>query len=179
MHKKRVIIIFAFFTLFLLGISLFLKYQNDKIVRSISSFEDCLKKYRNLKIYQGKCVTPDGRSFMQDMGNGSSLKDHIQVTIPKPQAKIKSPVSISGKARGTWFFEATFPIELIDANGNTLGKGIMRTDEEWMTENFVKFSGELAFEKPKTKMGKLLLRNDNPSGLPENSKMLVIPINFK
>jgi len=48
-----------------------------------------------------------------------------------------------------------------------------------MTEDFVRFSGELIFETPGvSNRGALILRKDNPSGMPENDDALEIPITF-
>lgn len=113
-----------------------------------------------------------------DVGNGPNLKDEIIVSFPRPLQKIESPLSLTGKARGNWYFEASFPAEVVDANENTLGRGIMQADGDWMTTDFVPFSGEITFETPKTKTGSIIIRNDNPSGRPENEKKLIIPVAF-
>lgn len=92
---------------------------------------------------------------------------------------VKSPLKIEGEARGYWFFEASFPIKIYDANGRELGIAIAQADGEWMTENFVPFHAELKFSKPSTDTGFLVLERDNPSGLPENADELRIPVRFK
>src|SRR4051812_32842409 len=46
-----------------------------------------------------------------------SNADLIQVNAPKPNDLVKSPLTVTGKARGTWYFEASFPVRLEDANG--------------------------------------------------------------
>ena len=48
-----------------------------------------------------------------------------------------------------------------------------------MTENFVPFRTELEFRTPTTERGTLVLEKDNPSGLPENSDELRIPVRFR
>ena len=54
-----------------------------------------------------------------------------------------------------------------------------------MTEDFVPFSATLEFTSPYPgkgqdfmKRGSLILKKDNPSGLPENDDALEIPIQF-
>jgi len=91
---------------------------------------------------------------------------------------VQSPVVLKGKARGYWYFEASFPIRIYDGNGDELGVTIAQAQEEWMTENFVPFEATLQFKTPKTKQGFLVLEKDNPSGLPENADELRIPITF-
>ena len=41
-----------------------------------------------------------------------NISDQIKVTKPQPNQMVESPLTIEGEARGTWFFEATFPIKL-------------------------------------------------------------------
>lgn len=40
----------------------------------------------------------------------------IEVTGPANNAQITSPLTLTGRARGPWYFEASFPIELQDNN---------------------------------------------------------------
>ena len=68
-------------------------------------------------------------------------EDLISVSIPKPSQVVRSPLSIEGEARGNWYFEASFPIKLIDADGRELAQGIAQAKSDWMTENFVPFEG--------------------------------------
>ena len=97
---------------------------------------------------------------------------------PKPNETIDSPLKIEGKARGFWFFEASFPIHLLDENGNELAAGIVQAQSDWMTEDFVEFKGELSFVSNKEQNGKLVLEKDNPSGLPENDKKIEISVHL-
>lgn len=105
-------------------------------------------------------------------------EDLIQVENLQANGMIASPLAIKGKARGFWFFEASFPIKLYDENGKLLAAAIAQAQGDWMTENFVPFSAELKFEISKTKKGVLVFEKDNPSGLPENADELRIPILF-
>ncbi len=110
----------------------------------------------------------------------NSKDNLIQLFKPLPNEVIKSPLEIKGKARGIWFFEANFPIVLTDWDGLIIAEGIARTVESWMTEEFVSFSSELNFEKPDLKdNGNLILRKDNPSGLPEHDDVLEVIIFFE
>lgn len=40
----------------------------------------------------------------------------IEITAPLPNTTLTSPITLTGRARGPWYFEASFPIELRDAN---------------------------------------------------------------
>jgi len=102
----------------------------------------------------------------------------IMVTGLSPGDKVSSPLTIKGEARGYWYFEASFPVELLDGNGNQLAIKPAQAQGEWMTEDFVPFSVTLTFPPPATATGTLMLRKDNPSGLPENEDWLAIPVTF-
>ncbi len=108
----------------------------------------------------------------------SSVSDLIRVTQPQPNASITSPVIIEGRARGNWFFEASFPVRIVDANGRTLGSGAAQAQGNWMTTEFVPFRVVLDYSVPTTTRGTLILEKDNPSGLPQNARELRIPIVF-
>ena len=112
-------------------------------------------------------------------GNAFEKRDLIRNEVPEPNDAVKSPLKIRGVARGFWFFEASFPAVILDANGKVLGRGVLQAQREWMTEDFVPYSGEISFENSSTKNGTLVLEKDNPSGLPEHDDRLIIPISFK
>lgn len=107
-------------------------------------------------------------------------KDLIQVDSPVIGQVIKSPLSISGKARGNWYFEASFPVILVDESGNRIMENFIMATDDWMTTEFVPFAKTLEFEKPAgVKYGYLILKKDNPSGLPENDNQIEIPVSFE
>ncbi len=89
----------------------------------------------------------------------------IQIYYPQENDAVSSPLLVSGVARGTWFFEATFPLEIRDDTGKVLGTGYVESLSDWMTEDFVPFQGTLKFTKPTTDKGVLIIQNSNPSGL--------------
>jgi len=103
----------------------------------------------------------------------------VVMSEPKRGEFMVSPATIRGKARGTWFFEASFPVTLNDANGTILGQGIAQAEGEWMTTAYVPFSLTLTFIDPPTTMGTLVFHKDNPSGLPEHDAQVSIPVRFQ
>ena len=107
------------------------------------------------------------------------ISDLIDLKSPVSGKTVKSPLEITGKARGQWFFEATAPVELLDGNFQSLGKSYIEVvNADWMTEEFVPFQGSLEFKKPGTKNGYLLLKKSNASGKPELDQRLRIPVKF-
>lgn len=111
-------------------------------------------------------------------GKTTDLSDQIKVTSPLPDVSIKSPITISGEARGNWYFEASFPIQLLDADGKILAQKPVAAKGSWMTSNFVPFSISLSFPTPTTQTGTIVLMNDNPSGNPATQSKLFIPVRF-
>jgi uncharacterized membrane protein (UPF0127 family) len=104
----------------------------------------------------------------------------IKAKNPNIGNVISSPLVIEGEARGNWFFEASFPVKIIDSNGNELAIKPATATSDWMTTEFVPFAVSLEFNPPKeTDIGFLILKKDNPSGLPENEDEIQIPIRFR
>ena len=125
----------------------------------------------------------------ENIGNELEKIDLVRLEAPRPNQVIKSPLIVRGEARGYWFFEASFPIYLTNWDGLIIAqdiataKGDPATGElNWMTENFVPFEATLTFESDKnaySNRGTLILRKDNPSGLPEHDDALEIPVIFE
>ncbi len=103
----------------------------------------------------------------------------IRLTTPQPNTEITSPLIVTGEARGNWYFEASFPVRLLDGTGKEIAVTPAQAKGDWMTTNFVPFRAELTFVAPSTKEGTLVLQKDNPSGLPGNADEVKIPIRFK
>ncbi|MFA6273338.1 MAG: Gmad2 immunoglobulin-like domain-containing protein [Candidatus Paceibacterota bacterium] len=108
----------------------------------------------------------------------------IFLESPLPESKIVSPLVIKGQARGNWFFEASFPIVLTNWDGLIIAQGIAQAKSDWMTTDFVPFEATLEFVKPEfigdfSKRGSLILKKDNPSGLPEHDDALEITVWFE
>lgn len=169
-----ILIIFLFAAFFIWN-----QKKIEKSVAEVSNFEECgARGYPILESYPSQCKTPDGRTFIEDIGNELEKQDLIRTTNPRPNELIQSPLEIKGEARGYWFFEASFPIKLVDEKGNELGMAIAQTQSDWMTEDFVPFETKLEFQEPETKKGFLILKKDNPSGLQENDDELRVPVRF-
>jgi len=127
-------------------------------------------------------------SYFSRKSTPTNKNDLIKVFSPKPNELAQSPLLVTGEARGNWYFEASFPVKLFDANNNeiTLTPGyIMATGDpaddgaSWMTTDFVPFQATLTFSQPATSTGTLVLQKDNPSGLPENDDSIFIPVKFE
>jgi len=122
-------------------------------------------------------------------GNGSPVPtvtpladDMVVLYEPLPeQGGITSPLVVRGKARGTWFFEASFPVTLTDWDGRIIAQVPAQAKGDWMTTDFVEFEATLTFTADTTvsSRGALILQKDNPSGLPEYDDAREITVFFR
>lgn len=109
-------------------------------------------------------------------------KDLITIDTPSIGSVITSPVTITGSARGNWFFEASFPVIIVDWDGKIIGEGHAEAQSDWMTSEYVPYVATVTFLFPSEipyARGSIILKNDNPSGLPENDDAFEVPIMFK
>lgn len=156
--------------------------------KNITNFERCMQAgYPVMESYPRQCKGPNEKTHVENIGNELDMDDMITIDNPRPNQKISSPLSISGHARGTWFFEGDFPVKLYKTNGDLIAEGIGSTNEDpstgsgqdWMTEEFIAFTSELEFDDPDFKEGVLVLEKDNPSGFVENDAELRVPVKFE
>lgn len=148
--------------------------------KEIVSFSECIAAgYPVLESYPRQCKTSNNKTFTENIGNELEKSNLIRVDSPRPNQTIQSPLVIKGQARGSWFFEASFPIQLIDENGEVVAQGSAQAQSDWMTDNFVPFKAELDFPFSLSGKGILILKKDNPSGLPQYDEEIKIPVIFK
>ena len=157
--------------------------MRESPVTAVTSFETCAAAgYPVMESYPRQCRTPDGLTYAEEIAEQTTYTnataDLIVVDTPFPGSVTGKEFSVVGKARGTWFFEASFPIELVDKDGNQLAIAVAQAEGEWMTTEFVPFRGTIAFAPPVTATGFLILEKDNPSGLPEHADALSFPVRF-
>lgn len=149
---------------------------------TILSFEDCQKAgYSVIEGNRRQCVTPDGRTFAEEVPEKITYKnataDQIKVDLPFPGAVTGKEFSVTGMARGTWYFEASFPIGVFSQDGEILlASAIAQAQDEWMTEDFVPFKADIKMPDNFSGPATLVLKKDNPSGLPENEASISFPI---
>ncbi len=112
--------------------------------------------------------------------SSNPLDDLIILDAPLEGASISSPLKITGRARGTWYFEASFPVVLTDWDGLIIAETHADAKSDWMTTDWVPFEATITFSKPAYgSRGSLILKKDNPSGLPEHDAAREITIFFK
>jgi len=105
-------------------------------------------------------------------------EDSIRLYSIHSGDSVVSPITITGEARGYWFFEATFPVYLTDWDGRIIAEGYATAIRDWMTEDFVPFEVTLSFttNDPFSDRGSLIFQKSNPSDLVEHDDALEIPV---
>jgi hypothetical protein len=132
------------------------------------------------------CGSGTKGQIVQTITYKNASVDLITVELPFPGAITGKDFSVIGKARGTWFFEASFPIQVLDKDGNVFvavpaqaQKDPATGEVNWMTENFVPFKADIKIPESYIGPATLILKKDNPSGLPANDASISFPITIE
>lgn len=107
------------------------------------------------------------------------LSARVSITQPVSGAEVGGSFTVSGKAPGNWYFEASFPIQVRDAQGTVIARTHATAQSDWMTTELVAFTATVHIEGGYKGPADLILLRDNPSGLPENDDSTTIPIIIK
>lgn len=83
-------------------------------------------------------------------------------------ANSTTQVTIVGQAVGNWFFEASFPVEILDNANNVIGQGIAEAQTDWMVVTMVPYVAVITLNAPYSGPATVVLHKDNPSGEPVN-----------
>lgn len=175
---------------FLTSTYIYLKRDMSNIsVVQISNFNDCVSAGNLvMESYPRRCRTKDGRNFIEEIPEKiteeikekitytNSNPELIQVELPNPGAVTGKEFSIIGRARGTWYFEASFPVKVLDKEGQVLFEGGAQALSEWMTEDFVPFKIEVKVKESYIGPATVILNKDNPSGEKERDASISFPI---
>lgn len=150
-------------------------YLNIQKKSAIADFATCAAAGNSvMESYPRLCRAGD-KTFAEIVPVGN---DKIKVLSLLPDALVQSPLKVAGEARGTWYFEASFPVKLVDGNGQQLAAAPAQARGDWMTADFVPFEAVLNFDAPQTATGFLVLEKDNPSGLTQNAESFSVPVRF-
>lgn len=189
-------VILSVLVVILLGIVAWFVFRKTPVVApgqptaaEVKSFEACMAAgYPVTGTNPRQCKTPDGRTYAvestpaqtaaQITYKNASAND-VVVNNPTPGAVTGKSFTVTGKARGPWYFEASFPIQVLDKDGKVLAIGVAQAQGDWMTTEFVPFKVDITV--PASYIGKatLVLRKDNPSGMPENDASVSFPFTIE
>ncbi|MBU0750221.1 Gmad2 immunoglobulin-like domain-containing protein [Patescibacteria group bacterium] len=148
----------------------------------ILSFADCeAAGLPVMESYPRQCRTPDGRTYTEELPTSeptyvNASDEQIVVDTPTSGSVIGHSITVTGKARGPWYFEASFPVLLTDIMGNTIATGVAQAEGNWMTEEYVPFKATISIPNSYSGEAILVLKKDNPSGLPEKDGSVSFPV---
>ena len=99
-----------------------------------------------------------------------AAKGTFTVDTPAPGAKVTSPLVITGVADNSMYFEGVFPIELV-AEGKVIARGPAQQagDRNWTDPGPVNFRAALEFEVAKETNAELVLMEDMPEPVSDDS----------
>lgn len=182
MRNKK--LLYLLILVIILGISWFIFNSAKKVDQSsIKSFADCAKYYPVLENYPAQCKTPDGRTFAEEITSPITYKNatanDIFPELPYPGAVTGKEFTIKGKARGTWYFEASFPVKVLDKDGKVLAQGPAQAQSDWMTTDFVNFKMDIKIPDSYIGPATVVMIKDNPSGIPEKDASISFPITIE
>ena len=165
----------------LIGVGLF--FASQYLLKSaikVTNFEECATIVgRVMESYPRQCAYK-GRTYVEELAVppppvSSAPVQNISVVA---NSVIASPLSLTGEALGSWFFEASFPFKVLDANDNVLGSGLVQASGNWMTTSYIPFTAGATFIQTPTQTGFLVFEKDNPSGEPANDGQYRVPVKF-
>ncbi len=174
--KKIVLILIIVFVVLGVGFVI-VKKNSTPEVPHVLSFKDCeALGYPIMESYPRQCKTPDGKNFVEILPSKITYKNAstsmIVIDSPLPETTVGNSFVLTGKARGGWYFEASFPVQVLDSNNQILFQGVAQAQSDWMTSAFVPFKVTISLPNAYTGKMTMLIKNDNPSGLPEKDASL-------
>ncbi|MFA6428438.1 MAG: GerMN domain-containing protein [Candidatus Buchananbacteria bacterium] len=137
-------------------------------VKAVTNFTECAALgLPVMETYPRQCRFED-KTFVEDL---PVILDGL-----KANDSISSPLNLTGRALGSWFFEGSFPVKLIGQNNQVLAQSYVQAIDDWMQTGYVRFKGAIEFKVTTTTTGLLVFSKDNPSGLPQNDQTFSLPV---
>jgi len=111
------------------------------------------------------------------LGGKAFVQDIIVLDDFSENQLLDGQIILTGRATGALAFEGDYPIHIEDVLGNVIAGGVAQFIGEWMTSELVPFRSVLhVVYTGSDAIGKLVIENSNPSGLPGNGQRFEIPI---
>ena len=182
MHSKSIYLYIGLIVIVALAGYMFSRSRNV-VAPVVDSFQSCADAgYPVMESYPRQCKTPDGRTYAEEIPEKityiKASLDTIVVDTPYPGAVVGKTFLVSGKAKG-WYFEASFPVKVLDKDGKLLWQGPATAQSDWMTSDFVDFKVEVSVPVSYIGPATLVLEKDNPSALPEHDASASFPITIE
>ena len=163
---KNVILIFSILILsiFLIGTAYILKN------------EDICCKYELCEQLTGMCNEQEeesGEEVLSERGNKLVLENL------KDGDTVDEGFEVKGSVSGSWFFEGTFPVRVLNMQGEIVRSIPVTTQDDWMTEDLVNFSFKLDTQLEEESIVVLRFEKSNPSGLEENDDFVKVTVTIR
>lgn len=150
---------------------------------AIDNYDKCVAAgYPIIETYPEQCRTDDGRNFTRDISDELAMYEFtsekgvkIQINTPTANEIVAAPFRVVGQVPGSWTFEGSFPLTIVDEDGEVLTTKSVTVNGEWTTDALVPFDTEVSvknYDGPAT----IILHRDNPSDLPENDDSVRIDV---
>ena len=155
----------AVFVLLALAAVVFLYYQNQQLKNMLASYQT---------------PAPSTSPIYSPIASASPSAMLTPIVIsPLPGAKIISPLKVIGTVPPGWMNEGVFLIQLADSDQNLIAQAQAKekVPGSWQSGNPVDFTATIPFNTASAS-GFLILKNDNPSGIPANSKTFQVEVSF-
>lgn len=115
-------------------------------------------------------------AYTCELAGDGAEETGVRLQSPQANATVTSPLTVTGTARGSWFFEGVMPVRLVSTTGTLIAQASATSTENWMTEEYIPFTATLTFAVDTEQAAELVIAKDNPSGLPENAGEVRIPV---
>ena len=120
--------------------------------------------------------------FLNDKQTETSLpvisgnKDDLVSFSILPGQKVSGVVKITGSIKNNYFFEGNILVNILASDKKLLKAGHGTATTPWMTSGPVSFETSLDFSSLPQGIAYIEIHNDNPSGLPQNDKSILVPV---
>lgn len=105
----------------------------------------------------------------------SPAAEGVSVSSPAPNARVTSPLAVSGVAPANWYFENQFPLRLVTPDGQEIAVAAATPRVNWTEPGDKEFDAELRFEVTADTPAMLVLEEDMPREN-ETPRQLSIPV---
>ncbi len=106
----------------------------------------------------------------------SGMKEDLISFSLLPGDRVSGMMNVTGTLQDAYFFEANIRVDILDEDMNTVKEGFGTATTDWMTTGPVSFQAMIDFTGLSSGPAFIAIRNDNPSGLSENDKEILVPV---
>ncbi|MES1199548.1 MAG: Gmad2 immunoglobulin-like domain-containing protein [Pseudomonadota bacterium] len=84
----------------------------------------------------------------------------VSVLTPHAGQSVTSPLVVTGIAPANWYFEAVFPVQLVDSSGGVIAEAPAQAQSDWTQPGPKSFRAELTFTVTQATQATLVLEQD-------------------